>query len=228
MEGKVVVVTGGFGVLGEAVGRAAAAAGAKVALIDYAGGPKGEPVAGALNIGGVDLSNPAAADPAMARVVAELGGLDALINIAGGFRWEAFEDGALETWDALFAINLKTAVVATKAALPHLLESAAGRVVNVGAAGAVKAAAGFAAYAASKSGVMRFTESLADELKDRGVTVNAVLPSIIDTPANRADMGDKNADKWVAPADLAAVILFLASDAARAVTGALVPVTGRV
>jgi len=122
---------------------------------------------------------------------------------------------------------VKTAANASRAALKLLRASPAGRIVNIGAAGAVKAAAGMGAYAAAKAGVHRLTESLAEELKADGVTVNAVLPSIIDTPANRADMPDADFSAWVAPADLAEVILFLASPAARALTGALIPVTGR-
>ena len=128
----------------------------------------------------------------------------------------------------MFAINLKTALNASRAALPYLLESGAGRIVNVGAQAAVHAPEGMGAYAASKAAVHRLTESLADELKLRGVTVNAVLPSIIDTPVNRADMPKADFSRWVSPADLAAVLLFLASDEARAVTGALIPVTGKV
>jgi NAD(P)-dependent dehydrogenase (short-subunit alcohol dehydrogenase family) len=128
----------------------------------------------------------------------------------------------------MHAMNLLTAVNTSRAALPHLVESGAGRIVNVGAAGAVKAAAGMGPYAASKAGVHRFTEALAEELKDRNVTVNAVLPSILDTPQNRADMPDADAAKWVRVEDLAAVMLFLASREASAITGALLPVTGRV
>ena len=165
----------------------------------------------------------------MAAVKARFGRIDALFNIAGGFRWEKIGDAAgAESWDRLFAINLKTALNASRAALPYFLEGRGGRIVNVGAQSAQRAAAGFGAYAASKSAVHRLTESLADELKLSGVTVNAVLPSIIDTPANRRDMPTAEFDRWVAPADLAAVMLFLASDAARAVTGALIPVLGRV
>jgi len=228
MQGKVIAVTGGFGVLGAAVGRMALARGAKVALIDRAPDAGDGAPSEALHVASADLTDPVSAKAAMDRIVSEYGGLDALVNVAGGFRWETFEDGELDTWDMLYAVNVKTAVVATKAALSHLLASKAGRVVNVGAAGAVKAGLGFAPYAASKAGVMRFTESLAEELKDRGVTVNAVLPSIIDTPTNRADMGDADAGKWVTPDELAEVVLFLTSSAASAVTGALIPVTGRV
>jgi NAD(P)-dependent dehydrogenase (short-subunit alcohol dehydrogenase family) len=125
-------------------------------------------------------------------------------------------------------INLSTCLDTTRAALPHLKAASAGRVGNIGALGAIKAAAGMGAYAASKAGVHRLTESLAEETKGTGVTVNAVLPSIIDTPANRADMPDADPSKWVSPAQLAAVILFLASREAQAVTGALIPVTGEV
>ena len=128
----------------------------------------------------------------------------------------------------LYAMNVKTAANASRAALPWLRKSAAGRIVNVGAMGAVKSAAGMGAYGASKAGVHRLTESLAEELKGEGITVNAVLPSIIDTPANRADMPDADFSAWVSPADLAKVMLFLASPDGRAVTGALLPVTGRV
>src|SRR5690606_37346969 len=104
---------------------------------------------------------------------------------AGGFAWEKVEGGSLDTWDKLYQMNLRTAVAATQAALPHLPDG--GRIINIGANGAVKAGAGMGAYAASKAGVMRLTEALAEELKPRGITVNALLPSIIDTPANRAD-----------------------------------------
>ena len=120
-----------------------------------------------------------------------------------------------------------TAANASRAAIPHLAGSKAGRIVNIGANGAVKAAAGMGAYAASKAGVHRLTEALAAEHKGK-ITVNAVLPSIIDTAANRASMPKSDFSKWVSPQELAEVILFLASNAASAVTGALIPVTGRV
>ncbi len=232
MRGKTIVVTGGFGALGGGVAAAAAERGASVAVLDV--GPSA-PAAlaerlgpNALLLSRVDLSSPEGARKAMADVKERFGRLDALLNIAGGFRWENIEGGSAETWERLYALNLKTALNACQAALPYLLESGAGRIVNVGAQSALKAAAGMGAYAASKSAVHRLTESLAEELKLKGVTVNAVLPSIIDTPANRADMPKAEFDRWVSPADLAAVILFLASDEARAVTGALIPVSGRV
>ena len=117
----------------------------------------------------------------------------------------------------------------SRAALPHLIKRGGGRIVNIGAgAAATKAGAGMGAYTASKAGVAKLTESLAEEVKDRGVTVNALLPSIIDTPANRADMPNADFSRWVAPRAIADVILFLLSDQASAVTGALIPVSGRV
>jgi NAD(P)-dependent dehydrogenase (short-subunit alcohol dehydrogenase family) len=164
----------------------------------------------------------------MAAVNSHFGRIDALVNVAGGFLWEKIESGAPQNWERMFALNLKTTLNASQAALPYLVASGAGRIVNVGALAALKAGAGMGPYAASKSGVHRFTESLAEEFKGRSVTVNAVLPSTIDTPANRTSMPDADFSKWVAPGDLAAVILFLASREAGAVTGALVPVTGGV
>jgi NAD(P)-dependent dehydrogenase (short-subunit alcohol dehydrogenase family) len=232
MHGRTIVVTGAFGALGGVVAEAAAKRGASVALLDHAGAaPEGLAArlgANALLVGGVDLTSLMAAETAMASIKAKFGRLDALINIAGGFQWEAIADGKLDGWDRMYAMNLKTALNACRAALPYLLESGAGRIVNVGAQSAVHAASGFGPYAASKSAVHRLTESLADELKLKGVTVNAVLPSTIDTAANRRDMPQADFSRWVAPADLAAVILFLVSDEARAVTGALIPVSGRV
>src|SRR4029077_12641242 len=127
-----------------------------------------------------------------------------------------------------YRINLRTAVAASKAALPFLAQSQSASIVNIGAMGAVKAGIGMGAYAASKAGVAKLTEALAEELKDKGITVNALLPSIIDTPVYRADMPHADFTRWVAPAALADVILFLASDAARAITGASIPVLGRV
>jgi NAD(P)-dependent dehydrogenase (short-subunit alcohol dehydrogenase family) len=179
-------------------------------------------------IGGVDLGEANAAEEAIARSAAALGGLDALVNIAGTFRWEKIEGGSLDTWDFLYRVNLRTALAASRAAIRHLVESGNARIVNIGAMGALKAGAGMGAYAASKQGVMKLTEALAEELKDKGVTVNAVLPSIIDTPPNRADMPDADYSRWVKPAEIAAVIAFLISDDARAVTGASIPVSGRV
>lgn len=229
---RVVAVTGAFGNLGTAVAHAFAAGGAKVALIDFTPSP---PVSVQkefgpthLLLGGVDLSTFNAARAAMQQIVTRCGGLDVLVNVAGGFRWQTLEDGELSTWDLMYTMNLKTAVTACKAALPHLLARAGMRsIINVGAGAAAKAGAGMGAYTASKSGVARLTESLAEELKDRGVTVNAVLPGIIDTPQNRTDMPDADFGRWVPPAAIADVITFLASDAARAVTGAMVPVFGR-
>jgi len=225
MSDRVIAVTGGHGVLGRAVVETALADGLKVAVIDHASGlPVPE---GVLEVGGVDLTDPAAAAAAVDSVVARFGRLDALLNIAGGFVWQTTDDPE-PAWARMFALNLTTAVNASRAALPHLKRSPEGRIVNVGANGAVRAAAGMGAYAASKAGVHKLTESLAEELKPTAVTVNAVLPSILDTPQNRKDMPEVDPAKWVAPADLARVMLFLASPDSRAITGALIPVVGKV
>jgi NAD(P)-dependent dehydrogenase (short-subunit alcohol dehydrogenase family) len=225
MTQRTLVVTGGHGSLGKAVVETALARGLNVALIDHATGQAAP--AGALELGGVDLTDAASTEAAMAKVVERFGGIDALLNVAGGFVWQTTDD-ARPAWDRMFAMNLTTALNASRAALPHLKRSDAGRIVNVGAYGALKAAAGMGAYGASKAAVHRLTEALAEELKPTTVTVNAVLPSIIDTAQNRADMPDADPAAWVKPEDLAEVILFLASPASRAMTGALVPVTGRV
>ncbi|TCO37674.1 SDR family NAD(P)-dependent oxidoreductase [Dokdonella fugitiva] len=229
VQGKRIAITGGFGTLGAAVARVAAAAGAHVAAIDRADAAPGSLAdAGIATIAGADIADGEGARKAIDAAATALGGLDALVNIAGAFRWETLADGSLDTWDLLYRINVRTAAAASKAALPHLRKSNAGRIINIGANAATRAAAGMGAYTASKAGVMRLTEALAEELKDANITVNAILPSIIDTPPNRADMPNADFGKWVRPEQLADVILFLVSDAASPVTGALVPVVGKV
>ncbi len=221
-----VIVTGGLGALGRGVGIALTERGATVALVDRSAQTEVDGVA--LVAGGVDLSDGASAASAFSKIESAFGGIDALVNVAGGFAWETLGDGSVDTWDRLYAMNLRTAVIASHEALPYLLREPAARIVNVGALAAQRAGLGMGAYAASKAGVARLTEALAEELKDRNVNVNAVLPSILDTPANRADMPDAEVSRWVSIDALAAVIAFLLSDDARAITGASLPVAGRV
>ena len=226
MDGKVVVVTGALGALGRVVAEQALVRGARVAGVDHA--PSQVPAtATRIELGGVDLSDAAQAKKAIDAVAAHFGKLDALINIAGGFAFETVAEGDPRTWQRMYALNVLTALNASRSAIPHLAASRSARIVNIGAIGALQAGAGMGAYAASKAGVHRLTEALATEWKSK-ITVNAVLPSIIDTPANRASMPKADFSKWVTPQELAEVILFLASDAASGVTGALLPVSGRV
>ncbi|MCA1372390.1 MULTISPECIES: SDR family oxidoreductase [unclassified Bradyrhizobium] len=226
MQGKILIVTGAGGALGQVVAETALVRGARVAGIDHASSQTAAS-ADHIDIAGVDLSDPAQAKTAVDAAAKHFGRLDALINIAGGFAFETVGDGDIATWQRMHALNVLTALNASRAALPHLAKSTAGRIVNIGAMGALQAGNGMGPYAASKAGVHRLTEALANEWKGK-VTVNAVLPSIIDTAANRADMPKADFSKWVTPQELAEVILFLASDAASGVTGALIPVGGRM
>jgi NAD(P)-dependent dehydrogenase (short-subunit alcohol dehydrogenase family) len=226
MDGKVVVVTGASGALGRVVAEAALARGARVAGVDFATTQLAA-TEKRIELGGVDLSDAAQAKKAIDAIASHFGKLDALINVAGGFASETIAEGDTKTWKRMYALNVLTALNASRSAIPYLAASRAGRIVNVGAMAALQADAGMGPYAASKAGVHRLTEALAAEWKGK-ITVNAVLPSTIDTPANRASMLDADFDKWVTPEELAEVILFLASDAASAITGALLPVRGRV
>jgi len=221
------VVTGGSGQLGSALVAAATEAGSPVAAIDrHPSPPTGRD--GVLRIGGVDLDVEEDARAAFDLAALRLGGIDAVVHTVGAFAFETLEGGSLETWDRLYAANLRSAVVAARAALPHLRHRGnGGRLVFVGAAAAERAGRGMGAYAASKAGVARLTESLAEELKDAGITVNAVLPSVLDTPANRAAMPEADPRRWVTPRQLADVVLFLISPQAQAVTGASIRVGGR-
>ena len=226
MDGKVIVVTGASGALGKVVAISALARGARVAGVDHAASQV-RATANRIELGGIDLTDAAQARTAIDAAASHFGRLDALINIAGGFAFEAVAEGDSKTWQRMYALNVLTALNASRSAIPHLVASGAGRIVNVGAMAALQAGSGMGAYAASKAGVHRLTEALAAEWKGK-ITVNAVLPSTIDTAANRASMPNADFGKWVTPEELANVILFLASDAASAVTGALLPVSGRV
>jgi NAD(P)-dependent dehydrogenase (short-subunit alcohol dehydrogenase family) len=222
MHDSIIVVTGVGGALGSQVAEILAQAGLRVVGIDRAATiPHSQAMA--LAIGGIDLVDETGTQGAFAHIKQELGEIDGLVNIAGGFRWEKSAD----TWDLMYRMNVRTALSACRAALP-LFRSSGGSIVNIGAAAAQKAGLGMGAYAASKAGVARLTESLAEELKDRSIRVNAILPSTIDTPANRKEMPDAAFDRWVSPASMTEVIKFLLSPASRDITGALLPVTGRV
>jgi NAD(P)-dependent dehydrogenase (short-subunit alcohol dehydrogenase family) len=227
---KTVLVTGAAGNLGSAVARAFADRGARLALVDLrVDGLRatfGEENDARLFIA-ADLLRPEEADAAAARAVERFGRIDVLCNLAGGFRMgEAVHETSAATWDFLLGLNARTVLHMAHAVVPGMLAAGGGRIVNVGAFAAGKGVAQMGAYVASKSAVIRLTESMAAELRERGINVNCVLPTIIDTPENRAAMPDADPARWVAPADLAAVIAFLASDAARAVHGAALPVTG--
>ena len=225
-----VLVTGAFGALGAAVARQFAGQGATLGLLDRVAPPawaRDEFKTPHLLCGNVDLADAGAAGAAVDAVSAHAGGLDVLVNVAGGFKWQPLMAGAHEVWAAMFTMNLKTAVIVCRAALPHLASGGTGRIINIGAGAAARAAAGMGAYTASKAGVAeRLTESLAEELKERNITVNTVLPGTIDTARNRADMPDADFSRWVAPEAVAEVVAFLASDAARAVNGAAIRVFG--
>jgi len=229
LQGRRIAVTGGLGRLGMQLGELLAARGARVALIDRHAASSEHPAPpGTVVVGGVDLADEASASAGLQQAAALLGGLDGLVNVAGGFVWQKVEGGHADTWDQQYAMNLRSALLASQAALPLLLAQKTSAIVNVGAAAALKAGLGMGAYAAAKAGVARLTEALAEEFKTRGLRVNAVLPSVLDTPANRADMPEADPALWVSTAELSRVIAFLLSDEASAVTGASVPVMGRV
>lgn len=233
---RVVVVTGAAGNLGRAVSAAFAGRGAALALLDlrrdaleaaYGDGGGGDAGGARRLLLPCDLRDAAAVEGAVAEAASRLGRIDVLCNLAGGFRMgEAVHETTAETWDFLMDVNLRTLLNATRAAAPRMLAAGGGRIVNVGAASALRGGARMGAYAAAKSAVLRLTESLSAELREGGINVNCVLPSVLDTPENRNDMPGADPARWVDPADLAAVVLFLASDSARAVHGAAIPVTG--
>ena len=214
---KRVLVTGAAGVAGRSVAQAFHDAGAEVIGVDIVAddAPWLTMVA--------DLIDPAGAQSA----VEDAGDINVLANIAGGFTMgDSVTDTSDETWDFMMNLNARTVLNMCRAAAPGMVQRGGGKIVNVGARGGLRGAAAMGAYIASKSVVIRLTETLADELKHEGVNVNCILPSIIDTPRNRADMPKAKFEQWVSPQAIADVVLFLASPAADAIHGAAIPVEG--
>ena len=226
-----VLISGAAGVLGHAVAAHFAARGARLALLDRDAAALqvlAQQLSSAMALQlATDLLDAAAVAAAVKRVVERHGGIDVAVNLAGGFTMgEPVHETAAATWQRMLDLNVNTMLNSAAAVVPVMRRAGRGAIVNVGAASALRGAAKTGAYTASKSALMRLTESMAAELRDDGINVNAVLPSIIDTPANRAAMPNADPRRWVAPEALAAVIGFLASDDARAIHGALIPVTG--
>jgi NAD(P)-dependent dehydrogenase (short-subunit alcohol dehydrogenase family) len=165
----------------------------------------------------------------LAAAQADFGPVDVVCHIAGGFRMgEAVHETSPATWDFLMDLNARSLVHVANAVVPGMIGRQRGKIVTVGAGAALRAGARMGAYAASKSALIRLTEAMSAELKEHGINVNCVLPSIIDTADNRQAMPDADPSRWVAPGALAEVIAFLASDAASAIHGASIPVAGLV
>jgi NAD(P)-dependent dehydrogenase (short-subunit alcohol dehydrogenase family) len=227
---RTVVVTGAAGNLGRAAASAFSARGANLVLVDVSK----ETMDARLGndderrlLVAADLRDRKQAHTIADSAVKRFGRIDVLCNLAGGFRMgEAVHETTDATWDFLLDLNARSIVHMAAAVVPRMLAAGGGKIVNVGAYAAQKGAANMGAYGAAKSAVIRLTESMAAELRERNINVNCVLPTILDTPENRAAMPDANPARWVALDDLANLIVFLASDAARAIHGAAVPVTG--
>lgn len=235
LEGKIAIVTGGAGALGGAVVQALLEAGATVWVpyvvaddLDRLRQRLTVPASARLDGAPLDLTDETAVQQAYAQVASTYGGIDILVNIAGGFAGgEPVHRTPWSLWQQQLDINLKTAVISSAAGVPHMLARGGGSIVNVSSRTATQSARNVAAYGAAKRAVLQLTEALAAELRDSNITANAILPSVIDTPANRA--ADPNADhsRWVAPEAIARVILFLVGPDARIISGAAIPVYGR-
>lgn len=232
-SGKVVVVTGAAGNLGKAVSKAFARLGASIALLDLSEQSIQASIAQlpdhteckayAVNLLEGDLVN-----QTMQAIIDDFGRIDVLANIAGGFSMGPhIQDTEDKDWELMMNLNARSVFYTCRAALPHLHDNGGGRIINVSARAALEGKGRMGPYCAAKAAVKTLTESLAAENKFDRVNINCILPGTIDTPQNRNDMPDADFDKWVPPAALADVVLFLASDAARCVTGAAIPVYGQ-
>ena len=228
---RVVIVTGGSGSLGGAVVTALAEAGASVVVPDRKPDrvtqlfPALAEAGQHLLAGSTDVTKPEGMATLVEQVMNRYGRLDALINTIGGYRaGKVPHETALETWDAMMTLNAKTTLITCQAVIPAMLAGGYGRIVNTAARAALSGRADAVAYSASKAAVIRLTESFAAAYKNQGITVNAILPNIIDTPKNRQAMPKADYSQWVTPQALAQVILFLASEAAGIVNGVSLPV----
>ncbi|MDQ0396028.1 SDR family NAD(P)-dependent oxidoreductase [Labrys monachus] len=229
---KAIMITGAAGNLGSAVALELARGNARLVCLDRSADKLERLAAGfpatveVLPIAGTDLTDADACAAVVAQATARFGGVCGLVNTVGGFQFGPFAK-ALGQWDAMMTMNARTALAISAAVLPGMKAARYGRIVHIAAGAGLKAPAGLAAYAASKAAVIRLTESIAEECRADGITANCILPSIIDTPQNRAAMPDANTDDWVSPRSIARLIAFLVSPEAAVVTGAAIPATGR-
>lgn len=233
VENKVTIISGASGGLGGTVSRTFYEAGATLVLL-------GSQLAGvqelATSLGSPERSLPLAAnltDPAGAAEIvqatlARFGRVDILLNLAGGFSGgKPVSNSADDDLNKMLDINLRTAYNLSRAAVKPMLAQKWGRIINVGSRDALHSRPKYSAYAISKAAVLRLTESMAAEVQDYGITVNAILPGTIDTEANRKNIPDADFSKWVKPAEIAATLLFLSGDGAAAINGAAIPLYGK-
>jgi len=230
---KVVVITGAAGNLGSTVAHAFEGQGARLALLDRKEGrlqeefPAISELEKHLLLDRVDMTSGESVTDAISRAVAHHGRVDVLVNTVGGYRaGTPVHETPVETMEFMMDLNARTTFLSCQAAVPHMLKAGSGKIINIGARPGMKGFAKSGVYSMSKSAVLRLTESLSAELKREGINVNAVLPGTIDTPANRQAMPDADHTRWVTQQAISEVILFLASDSASAIHGALIPVFG--
>ncbi len=235
LEDSVILITGATGTLGRAVVQASSATNARLVLTARQSDSL-ETLAAELDLSPertrlipADLTDHAAVDALIVEIAQQWDGADILLNTTGGWAGgDRLADLSPDSWDAMLALNLRTAFLICRAVLPHMLERGWGRIVNVASRAAPEPAARQAAYNVAKAGVVALTESIAQDYRRKGITANAILPSIIDGPSNRSSMPDADHSRWVKPEDIASMMLYLCSDAAASINGASIPMYGGV
>ena len=231
---SIIMVTGAAGNVGRALMTTLAARGERIIAVDRASGPLNDilaPFGGAdrhLVLDDLDLLDPASCEKAVHFATAQFGRIDGVAHTVGGFAAASADESGIDLWDQMYRLNVITTLNIFRAALPPMRAVGGGSLIAIGAGAALRAPAGLSAYAAAKSAVHRLVESFADELKSTGIRVNAILPSTIDTPQNRTAMPDADHTAWVRPSEIAEAMAFLLSPGASGITGAFIPLNGRV
>ena len=233
LEGKAAIITGGTGGLGKAVMSELLSQGAYVLstyLDDRELEDLGEIRDGyktKVAFGKADVTKVSHVSNMALKAAEKFSRIDILVNVVGGFSQSHITETDEDAWDKMMDMNLKSAFLCSKSVIPHMMKQGRGSIVNIASRPALKGSPGLSAYGASKAGVLNLTQSLAEELKEHNINVNAVIPGTMDTPGNRRSMPDADFTKWVPPHDVAKVIAFLCSEDARAVSGAAIPVYGK-
>lgn len=233
LKNKIAIVTGGTGALGKAITVAFLEEGAKVVCTYIVDKEKKQCLSltskhkDKIVFIKADVTKKKDVFNMITNTTRKFKRVDILVNVVGGFAFSYIKDTDEKTWDLMMRLNLKSAFLCSKYVLPRMIEQNYGKIINISSRPALKGSAGVGAYSASKAGVLNLTETIADEINDYEINVNAVLPSTIDTPANRKDMPEADFSKWVKPEEIARVILFLASDDSKPISGAGIPVYGK-